>query len=136
MQVEGVKPALACCCSMFTVYSDWEAPQGSSRLNRVQIGELARGLRRHSVYIPPGAPQQDGRTNRISFKNSLRLFKIGIFQLYYTKQMFVFMLIIDKITKTLALLFTNAWKSRVNRGRRSIPECYSTLRKLNDLQSQ
>ena len=31
---------------MFTVSSDWEAPQGSSRLYRVQIGELARGLTR------------------------------------------------------------------------------------------
>ena len=51
--------------------------------------------------------------------------------------MFVFMLIIDKMTKTLALLYTKAWKSRVNRGRRSIPECYSTLRKiLIDQQSQ
>ena len=102
---------------MFTVSSDWEAPQGSSRLYRVQIGELARGLRRQRVYIPPGASQQDGRTNRISFKNSLCLFKIGIFQLYYTKQMFVFMLIIDKLTKTLALLSTEAWKSRSNRGK-------------------
>ena len=80
---------------MLTVSSDWEAPQGSSRLNRVQIGEIARGLRRHSVYLPPGAPQQDGRKIRISFKNRLRLLKIGVFQLYYTKQMFVFMLIIN-----------------------------------------
>ena len=53
---------------MFTVSSDWEAPQGSSRLYRVQIGELARGLRRQRVYIPPGASQQDGRPNRISIK--------------------------------------------------------------------
>ena len=40
---------------LFTVSSDWEAPQGSSRLYQVQIGELARGLRRQRVYIPPGA---------------------------------------------------------------------------------